>query len=119
MDYGLRFHLEDRHFLTFGRSVHSVLGSKYRFRSVLHHAYGWAIYCAQAVKAWYRLIEPPSAAGPRLRRMFDGCPGVDRAPEILRIEMTLVMQMLGVTGVAGLGPEHLRKLARITLNARG
>ncbi|MET4060159.1 isopentenyl diphosphate isomerase/L-lactate dehydrogenase-like FMN-dependent dehydrogenase [Arthrobacter sp. UYP6] len=40
--------------------------------------------------------------------MAGGRQGVDRALEILRTEMTLLMQLIGVTSLAELGPEHLR-----------
>ncbi|GAA1355988.1 hypothetical protein GCM10009636_24470 [Arthrobacter koreensis] len=45
--------------------------------------------------------------------MAGGRQGVDRALEILRTEMTLVMQLIGATSVAELGPEHLRNLAGV------
>ena len=41
--------------------------------------------------------------------MAGGRQGVDRALEILRTEMTLVMQLIGATSVAELGREHLRR----------
>ncbi|MFC7861361.1 alpha-hydroxy-acid oxidizing protein [Arthrobacter koreensis] len=45
--------------------------------------------------------------------MAAGRQGVERALEILRTEMTLVMQLIGATSVAELGPEHLRNLAGV------
>ena len=41
--------------------------------------------------------------------MAGGRQGVDRALEILRTEMTLVMQLIGVTSLDELTPEHLRQ----------
>ncbi|WP_312099789.1 alpha-hydroxy acid oxidase [Corynebacterium dentalis] len=43
--------------------------------------------------------------------MAGGRQGVDRALEILRTEMTLVMQLIGVTSLDELTPEHLRRLS--------
>ena len=39
--------------------------------------------------------------------------GVERALEILRTEMTLVMQLIGVTSLSELTPEHLRRVCAL------
>jgi isopentenyl diphosphate isomerase/L-lactate dehydrogenase-like FMN-dependent dehydrogenase len=43
---------------------------------------------------------------------------VDLALDILRTEMIFVVQLIGVTRVAELGPEHLRNLDRVTQDPR-